>query len=88
MLNLLFQIILYIFDLAIFFSALMIFKFQQGLPVLYLARLLPLLFEKDYQVSVHMLWTVGVYGGYKLVTLALVKMAKIQIVDSRNREAR
>jgi hypothetical protein len=31
---------------------------------------------------------VGVYGGYKLVTLALVKMAKIQILDSRNREAR
>jgi hypothetical protein len=50
--------------------------------------MLPLLFGDDYQVSAHVLWTVGVYGGYKLVTLALVKMTKIQILDSRNREAR
>jgi hypothetical protein len=87
-LSVLFQFIIMSLDVSIFLGVLMNFNFQAGLSIFYFWRVMALIFGQEYTVMEHLVSIASVYGMYKLFAWGLVKVSKIEIINSKDIEDR
>jgi len=64
------------------------FKFQGGLSAFYFWRIMTFIFGRDYSVMEHLSSIAAIYGMYKFVSWGLVKVSKIEIINSKDLEHR